>query len=66
MDESKLIIDIKETANGWLVTFTRWDESVEYVFTRPSTAAGYVRKVMVGTADPFPEGTKDNFNGAAL
>ena len=39
MDESKLGVEIREAGNGWLVAFTKWDETAEFVFSRPGPAA---------------------------
>jgi hypothetical protein len=53
MDESKLGVEIREAGNGWLVAFTKWDETAEFVFSRPGPAVSMVKKVMTGQEDPF-------------
>jgi hypothetical protein len=53
MDESKLIVEVRETGNGWLVSFTKWDDTVEFVFARAGSAISMVKKVMTGQENPF-------------
>ena len=53
MDESKLNINIQKTANGWLVEFTKWDETKQYVYSRTNPALRMVRAVMREDFDPF-------------
>ena len=53
MDESKLNVEVRETGNGWLVSFTKWDETVEFVFARTGPAMSMVKKVMTGQENPF-------------
>ena len=53
MDESKLIVEVRETGNGWLVSFTKWDDTVEFVFSRAGSAISMVKKVMTGQENPF-------------
>jgi hypothetical protein len=53
MDVSKLIVEVRETGNGWLVSFTRWDDTVEFVFARAGSAISMVKKVMTGQENPF-------------
>ena len=53
MDESKLNVEVRETGNGWLVSFTKWDDTVEFVFARAGSAISMVKKVMTGQENPF-------------
>jgi hypothetical protein len=55
MDESKLNVEVRETGNGWLVTFTRWDKTVEFVFTRPGPALSMIKSVMTESVNPFAD-----------
>lgn len=57
MDEAKLNVEVRETGNGWLVSFTKWNETVEFVFARTGPAMSMVKKVMTGQENPF-EGEK--------
>lgn len=56
MDETKLIVEVRQTGNGWLVSFTRWDQTVEFVFTRPGPALSMIRSVMTENVNPFTVG----------
>jgi hypothetical protein len=46
---------VRETGNGWLVTFTRWDKTVEFVFTRPGPALSMIKSVMTESVNPFAD-----------
>ena len=35
MNDFQLNINIREAVNGWLVEFTKGDDTVEYVYSRP-------------------------------
>lgn len=53
MDESKLNITIQETANGWIIEFTKWDETHQYVFSRYHPLLRMLRGLFRGDIDPF-------------
>ena len=53
MNDIQLNVNIREATNGWLIEFTRGDETVEYVYARPGPAISFVKKVMTGDIDIF-------------
>jgi hypothetical protein len=61
MDESKLRIEVQETANGFILEYTRWDETVQFVFARYNPVLRHQRAVFRGDLDPFEkEGSDDS------
>lgn len=53
MDEYKLNVELREAGNGWVVSFTKYDETVEYIFSRPGPALSMVKRVMLGEEKVF-------------
>jgi len=61
MDETKLRIEIQETSNGWILEYTRWEETVQFVFSRYNPLMRHVRAVFRGDLNPFEkEGSDDS------
>lgn len=53
MNEDRLEIQIREATNGWVVEFSQYGETVEYIYARPGPAISFVKKVMTGTEKIF-------------
>jgi hypothetical protein len=53
MNDFQLNVNIREAINGWLVEFTKGDDTVEYVYARPGPAISFVKKVMTDNVKIF-------------
>lgn len=53
MNDTQLNVNIREAINGWLVEFSKGDDTVEYVYARPGPAISFAKKVMTGAVEIF-------------
>tara|TARA_Y100000389_G_scaffold204486_1_gene257327 strand:+ start:7056 stop:7226 length:171 start_codon:yes stop_codon:yes gene_type:complete len=53
MNEDRLEIQIREATNGWVVEFSKYGETIEYIYSRPGPAISFAKKVMTGDVEVF-------------
>lgn len=62
MNDFQLNVNIREAVNGWLVEFTKGDDTVEYVYSRPGPAISFAKKVMTGDVEIFGDENEQKAN----